>query len=147
MTVLDAGAIVGLLRGESCADEVRHLIDQGALLNAVNLAETLDQLVRVLSRRADDVRGDLALLQEAGLEIVAVTEPIAARAGRFRAKHYGSKTCPVSMADCLAAATAQLLGRPLATSDPDLARVAHAEGIDLVPLMDTQGNRPPQRGG
>ncbi|MFN8097939.1 MAG: PIN domain-containing protein [Dermatophilaceae bacterium] len=136
-----------LLRGESCAGEVRHLIVKGALPNAVNLAETLDQLVRVFGRRADGVRGDLALLQEAGLEIVAVTEPIAARAGRFRAKHCGSTTCPVSMADCLAAATAQLLGRPLATSDPDLACVARAEGIDIVPLMDTQGNRQALRGG
>lgn len=142
MTVLDACAVVGFLRGEPCADEVRSAIESGAVMSALNFAETIDQLVRVFGRPTDDVRGDLALLQEAGLEIVAVDEALAARAGALRASHYGSRSCPVSMADCAAAATAERLLLPLATSDPDLANVARANEITVLPLPDSRGHRP-----
>jgi hypothetical protein len=51
-----------------------------------------------------------------------------------RSAHRGRACCAVSMADCIAAETARATGRSLATADPDLLDVCHAESIDSRPL-------------
>lgn len=143
MIVLDAYALIGYLRGEGCADEVRALLADACVVSALNVAEIIDLMSRVFGHPADDIRASLALLSaEAGLQVASVDETTAARAGRLRATHYGSKSCPVSMADCVAAATAQLRSATLATSDPDLARLARLEGIEVIALSDSTGRRP-----
>ena len=43
------------------------------------------------------------------------------------------------MADCVAAEVARSIGRPLATSDPHLLDVCHAEKIALMALPGTDG--------
>lgn len=139
MIVLDAFAVVAYLRAEPSADEVRQILTQDCSISALNLAEVVDQLVRVFGFDAEDVDGDLATLP---FGVLDVDEATAVRAARLRAAHYGSKTCPVSMADCVAAATALTLGAELATSDPDLANVARAHGIPVVALPDSTGRRP-----
>ncbi len=48
----------------------------------------------------------------------------------------------VSLADCIAAATAVDLDEPLATSDPALAAVTRAEGGRIHGLADSHGNLP-----
>ncbi len=84
----------------------------------------------------------LALLESGGLQIAVVNADIGISAGELHARHYDRKTSPLSMADCVALATAAVLGEPLATSDPALAAAARAEGVTIVPLPDTSG-RPP----
>lgn len=142
MTVLDAYAVVALLRDEAAADEVARILTEPSLLSSVNGAEVVDQLVRVHGRDADDVEADLALLGQARMATAPVDGDTAVLAGRLRARHYHRVRCAVSLADCVAAATAVLAGRPLATADPALAAVARAEGARVVALPDSSGRRP-----
>lgn len=143
MILFDAYAVVELMRGGPVGREVRLLGESGpTAVSSLNLAETVDQLVRVFARPINDVLADLAILERGGLDVIPVDGAIATRAGRIRAQHYGSKTCPISMADCVAAAMAAASHADLATSDPDLARVARAHGIPVVPLPDSRGIRP-----
>ena len=142
MTFLDAYAVLAYLRAEPCADQVATLLRTPTVITAANAAEVLDQLVRVYQRDPDDVHADLALLANAGMDIAAVTADQALAAGRLRARHYNRDSCAVSLADCLAAATA--LGReaPLATSDPALAALIRGEGGKIHSLADSKGAKP-----
>ena len=142
MTVLDAYAVVAYLRGEQVADDVAHILRQETVLSAANAAEVIDQLVRVHSRDADDVHGDLALMTYAGMRIAPVTAELGMTAGRIRARHFHRTAMAVSLADCIAAATALDLDRPLATADPALAAVTRAEGGRIHGLADSRGNLP-----
>lgn len=141
-TVLDAYAIVAYLRGEPCAGEVADLLRDATILTSVNAAEVLDQMVRVFGAAPDSVDADLALLNHAGLAIIAVTHEIGVEAGRIRARRYHRDRSAVSLADCVAASAALASHCPLATSDPALAEVLRAEGGKIHPLPDSKGRRP-----
>ncbi len=142
MTLLDTFAVIAFLRGEPCADEVSILLRAPTVLTSVNAAEVVDRLVRIFGREADDVHADLALLVEAGLTIAPVTADLGLGAGRLRARHYHRTGCPVSLADCVAAAAALEAGLPLATSDAPLATVLRAEGGRVHAPPDAKGKRP-----
>ncbi|MFZ0835593.1 MAG: PIN domain-containing protein [Mycobacterium sp.] len=142
MTVLDAYAVLAYFRGETAADEVAGLLRSRTVLSAANAAEVVDQLVRVYGRDADYVHGDLALLTHAGLETAPVTDSLGFHAGRLRARHYHRQRMPVSLADCIAAATALDRRQPLATSDPALAELVRAEAGEIRGLPDSTGKRP-----
>lgn len=142
MTVLDAYAVLAYLRGETAAAEVATLLRDPTALSAANAAEVVDQLVRVYGRDADDVHADLALLANAGMEIVPVTESLGFHAGRLRARYYHRQRMPVSLADCMAAATALDRRKPLATSDPPLAQLIRAESGNVHGLPDSSGKLP-----
>jgi len=102
----------------------------------------LDVLVRLRGRSLDEVVEKLEWLIAAGLNVIDVTEAIAREAGRIRAAHYHREHRPLSMADCLALATARLLDDELATSDPPLAAVASALSVRVIGLPDAQGRTP-----
>lgn len=142
MTVLDAYAVVAYLRDEPCADEVAALLRRRSTLSAANAAEVVDQLTRVFGSEPDDVHADLALLANAGLDLVPVTADLGLLAGRLRARHYHRDRSAVSLADCIAAAVALGLGQPLATSDPALAAVVRTEGGSVHGLPDSRGIAP-----
>lgn len=139
MTVLDAYAVLALLRDEMAADEVREVLRNGGALTAVGVAEVIDQLVRVFGVEEEEAILDLA---ELGLDrAFVVTVDIGADAGRLRAQHYHRTRRPVSMADCVAAAVARQSGRPLATSDGYLLELCHEDGIPALPLRRSDGSR------
>jgi PIN domain nuclease of toxin-antitoxin system len=142
MTVLDAYAVLAFFRNEPAADEVAVLLRSPTVLSAVNAAEVVDQLVRVYGRVADDVHGDLGVLSRIGMDLTPVSAQTGMLAGRLRARHYHRERMAVSLADCVAAATAVSLGRPLATSDPALAAMIRAEGNDVHALPDSTGRLP-----
>jgi PIN domain nuclease of toxin-antitoxin system len=142
VTVLDAYAVVAYLRAEPCANDVAALLRGTSSLSAANAAEVVDQLTRVFGSDPDDVHADLALLANAGMNLVPVTPDLGLLAGRLRAKHYHRDRSAVSLADCIAAATALSLDRPLATSDPALAGVVRAEGGAVHGLPDSRGVLP-----
>jgi len=142
MTVLDAYAVLAFLRDEPAADDVAILLESPTVLSAVNAAEVIDQLVRVYGRAADDVHADLAVLSRAGMDVTPVSADVGIRAGRLRARHYHRERMAVSLADCVAAATAASLERPLATSDPALAAMLRAEGNGVYALPDSTGQLP-----
>ena len=140
MTVLDAFAVLALLKGEPAAPEVRSLIQGGeAMITPVGVAEVVDQLIRITKATEEDAVLDVAQL---GLP---TTDPVddehGLRAGLLRARHYHRKDRAVSLADCLGADAARTLNMALATSDPHLLDLCHAEGIAVIPLPDSNGDR------
>lgn len=142
MIVLDAYAVIAYLLDEPAATEVTEILRGSTALPAVNVAEVIDQLVRVWRRDRDEVEVALAMMARAGMEVAVADEAIAVEAGRLRAAHYNKRECSISMADCFAAATALLSGAALATSDPHLASVVRAENGQVHILPDSRGHRP-----
>lgn len=70
---------------------------------------------------------------------VPVDGRAAASAGRLRGRWYHRTRCAVSLADCVAAEAARVLEARLATADPHLLDVCHAEGIDIHRLTAWDG--------
>lgn len=138
MTILDSYAVLAFLKGEPAADDVERLIrSDKVMLTAVGVAETLDHLVRIVGIPAEQAALDLAQL---GLDTPATVDGRVGRvAGMLRADHYHRTRRPVSMADCVAVASAALSGQSLATSDPDLLDLASDVGVAVVALPDTSG--------
>lgn len=145
LTVLDAYAVVASIAGEPAAAEVDHLRSadgQGVRISTANVAEVIDRLVRVHGLTLAVVWERLRWMRSGGLEVVPVDEGIGRRAGELRASHYHRERSAVSLADCLALASAEAVGESLATPDPALAAMARAEGVDVVALPNSQGGRP-----
>jgi len=135
---------VAALTGEPAAVEVERLLrdrDEAARISAVNVSEVLDVLVRHQGWPADAVEEKVRWLTAGGLQVVVVDEAVALRAGRLHARHYHRTRRPLSLADCIALATAMSLGQRLATSDPALLAGAAEEGCRYTALVDARGQR------
>lgn len=138
MVVLDAFAVIALLQGEPAASEVSALLE-GARLPSTGVAEVIDQLVRVQGRAVEDVALDLA---ELGLlDAVSVEAVDGLGAGLLRAQHYHRSRRAVSQPDCVVAQMARRLDGQVATADPHLLDLCHAEGIRCIVLPDSAGRR------
>jgi PIN domain nuclease of toxin-antitoxin system len=138
-------AVVAALTGEPAKADVLRLLrgSQGPpRIAAVNLGEVFDVMVRVKSLRRGRVDLALSWLTAGGLDVVSTNEQIARAAGDLRSRFYDRTACPVSLNDCVALATAQLLREPLATADTALAASAQLEGASLIPLPNSRGQRP-----
>ena len=145
MTVLDAFAVIAALLDEPARVEVEQLLrerERPPKLNAVQLAEIVDQLVRVRGLPFEDVLDRLMWLAAGGLEIVDIDLEVGALAGFLRATHYHRRESDLSNADCHALATALVLEDSIATSDPALAATARYEGVAVIALPDSNGTRP-----
>lgn len=138
MTLLDAYAVVAYLRDEHAAVAVEAILQSEACaVTALGFAEVIDRMVRLDGVAEDELARDLADL---GLfAVVVVDQVLASTAGLLRARHYHRIRRAVSMADCVAAAGARALARPLATSDPHLLDLCHEEGIDTIVLPGSNG--------
>ena len=143
MTVLlDAFALIALLRDEPAADEVENILRRGvAAMSAVNLAEALDVLQRVdgIGRaRLDELTGPL--LRES-VALWVVEERTARDGAEVRARHYHRTRAPLSLADCLLVAAARGADAAVATADRPLAGAARAEDVEVLGLPDARGHR------
>jgi PIN domain nuclease of toxin-antitoxin system len=139
LTVLDAYAVLALLKDEGAAELVEQVIreDRSAALTALGLAEVLDHLIRLAGVEEDDAVLDIAQI---GLsEPFSIDADLARRAGMLRARHYHRKARSISLADCVAAEVARLNGVAVATADPHLLDTCHAEGVSFIALPDTNG--------
>jgi predicted nucleic acid-binding protein len=136
-------ALVALLVDEPAAAEIEELLrHRDCAVALVNLAEAVDITCRVHGVQEEEVRGTLEpLIASAKISPVAPSEATAWRAARLRIRYYGSKTRPLSVADCFLLASVREEDS-IATSDPPLAEVARAEGIEVIPLPDSTGRRP-----
>ncbi len=142
LSVLDAQAIVAALIGEPAAAQVELLLRDAVdrpNISAANLAETIDVLMRLWGWAEMDVIEKIDWLVLGGLEVVDVNEARGLLAGEIRARQYHRADRPVSLADCLALATALTLGQRLATSDPALLAAAQSEGCAATVLPDSRG--------
>ena len=140
MTIFDAFAVLAYLKGERAASEVRPLLDLAdSALTALGVAELIDHLVRLSGADEEDAALDVAQLRLNDAAPVDAT--IGAAAGLLRARHYHRIRCQVSLADCVAAEVARTRRQPLATADPHLLDVCHAEGIAVTVLTASTGSR------
>lgn len=136
MVILDAYALIALLADEPVAEDVeRILLSDATAMTAVNLAEAVDVLQRLHRFSRDEVEAAFEPLL-AVVEVRPVSEAEAWRAGMLRARYYDRRSTSVSLADCFLLAAAGEHDA-VVTSDPAVARIAHAEGIALVPLPDS----------
>ena len=140
MIVLDAYAVLALLKGEPAAPQVRALLegDDQACLTAVGVAEVVDHLVRLAGAPEDDAALDLAQLGLADALVVDPTHSL--RAGLLRARHYHRKNCAASLADCVALEAARANDAAVASADPHLLAVCRDEGVGVIPLPDSTGH-------
>lgn len=83
----------------------------------------------------------LGPLLDESIAVLGVGSGTALRAGEIRAAHYHRKTAALSLADCLLLAAAGPEDK-IATSDHAVAATARRLGIDLIPLLDSNGERP-----
>lgn len=139
MTVLDAYAVLALLKGEPAAEQVRRLLrdDPDAVLTPLGVAEVLDHLVRIEKATDEEAALDLAQLDLADPPPLDPT--VATGAGLLRARHYHRTRRAVSLADCVVAEVARITRTAVATSDPHLLDLCHEEAIDVVVLPDSRG--------
>ena len=141
MIVLDAYAVIALLSGEPARDEIADLLRTGnAHLSVLNLAEVIDRLGRK-GMPVDMVSSSINNLVEGGLRVVHVDREMAELAAHLRVKHYHRQSCSLSMADCMALATTIWGKGALATADPALIATSKSEGVPVVNLPDSQGQR------
>jgi len=137
--ILDAYAVLALLKGEPAAPAVGELLESEPVpaVTSIGVAEVLDHLVRLEGATDEDAALDLAQL---GLsEPTPVDAALATRAGLLRARHYNRRTRAVSLADCVAAEAARATGSALVTADPHLLDLCHEERIETVVLPDSRG--------
>lgn len=139
MTLLDAYAVIGFLAGEPVADDVDLLVRRSeSRMTTLGVAEVIDRMARLYDADPDEVAVDIATLGLESPSPLDITTSVLA--GRLRARHYHRSTRAVSMADCVLAATAQVTGEPLATSDPHVLGLCHDEGIPAIPLPGSDGS-------
>jgi PIN domain nuclease of toxin-antitoxin system len=128
--VLDAGALIALLRSEGAASQVEQLLrERAARMSVVNAAEIVDVLVRRHGRVADEVVGAVDELAA----LVPASADVAMQAGELRARLFDRRSRRVSLADCFVLATAEP-DETIVTTDETLAGAARDEGFDVVGL-------------
>ena len=138
MIVLDAYAVLALLKGEPSAPRVRALLDADeASPTVLGVAEVLDHLIRIVGASEEDASLDLAQLGLA--EPDPLDAAVSMEAGRLRARHYHRRDRAVSLADCVVAETARSASTSVVSADPYLLDMCRDEGIDVVPLPDSRG--------
>lgn len=139
MIVLDAYAVLALLKGEPAAADVEALLVGGAeaRLTVLGVAEVVDHLVRLAGVDAEEAALDVAQLSLA--DPGALDADLSLRTGLLRARHYHRRHRAVSLADCLVAETARSAGAPAVSSDPHLLDMCRDEAIAVLALPDSGG--------
>lgn len=116
-SVLDAWALVALLRDEASAGEVERAIEAGALASWINLGEVIyveAPRVGLPAARTAVIRlSEILLPEEPDAELVQ-------QAAAIKAGH------PLSYADSFAVATAERHDLPLLTGDREILRLRRA---------------------
>jgi predicted nucleic acid-binding protein len=142
VTLLDASCLIALAKDEPGAAEVESLLREGATaITSVNLLEVVDVLARKAAWPEDEVRMWLSFIAGPVIRVEPVGEQQAWTGAALRARYYEKKACELSLADCVLLASCRD-GDAVATSDPAVARVAREEGIKLIALPDSRGQRP-----
>jgi predicted nucleic acid-binding protein len=139
-TLIDASALIALLGAEPAAREVQEMLNRGAAMTTLNLAEAIDRLKRRYDLEIERTRPVIEGLLSKSLTLLPLGPAQAWRAGEIRAAHYHRSRCPISLADAVLVASAPAGGR-IASSDGPLLTVAASEGIATAVLPDSKGRR------
>lgn len=122
-TVLDASALLALLRNEPGAAQVADAI-ASARMSSVNYAEVVSHFIRA-GMPADQVD---AMLQPLPMNVVAAGRALATIAGGLRA---ATAEAGLSLGDRFCLALAQRDGLPALTADKQWRTVADAVGVTI----------------
>jgi ribonuclease VapC len=109
-SVLDASALLVLLKGETGADRVIEALTEGAAMSAVNFSEVIAKL-NESGMPEEDIHEALDSLE---LDIVGFDTQNAYGAGLLRSV---TKRAGLSLGDCACLALARLLSLPAITAD------------------------------
>ncbi len=139
-TLVDASALIALLGAEPGADEVQEMLNRGAAMTTLNLAEAVDRLKRRYDIEIEQARPVIEGLLAKSLTLLPLGPAQAWRAGEIRAAHYHRSHCPISLADAVLVASVPV-GGSIASSDGPLLKVAASEGIATAALLDSKGRR------
>ncbi|HEX5852437.1 MAG TPA: PIN domain-containing protein [Solirubrobacteraceae bacterium] len=139
-TLIDASALIALLGAEPAAGEVQEMLNRGAAMTTLNLAEAIDRLKRRYDLEIERTRPVIEGLLAKSLTLLPLGPHQAWRAGEIRAVHYHRSRCPISLADAVLVASAPAGGR-IASSDGPLLTVAAREGVATAALPDSKGRR------
>jgi PIN domain nuclease of toxin-antitoxin system len=143
LILLDATALVAAMVGEPAAPEVKRLLkrEQVAIVS-VNLAESIDILVRVFGNELSEVESRLVPLLATTLPVLSVGESEARKGAEVRIDQYHHRDLPLSLSDCILLGTALIREAAIATSDAPLARDGEEVGVEVLGLKDSTGKRP-----
>jgi predicted nucleic acid-binding protein len=142
LILLDTSAVLTLLWGEPGEHQVAALLRGGdCAVPAPCLSEVVDRLIRRGGNPPSTLVEKLAPLLDEIVAVPTADTTIAWGAGELRARHYDRGSADLSIVDCVLLATARDHDK-IATSDGALTRVARSIGIDVIPLPDSNGNRP-----
>ncbi len=139
-TLIDASALIALLGAEPAADEVQEMLNGGAAMTTLNLAEAVDRLKRRYEIEIEQTRPVIEGLLSKSLNLIPLGPAQAWRAGEIRAAHYHRSRCPISLADAVLVASAPA-DWCIASSDGSLLAVAASEGLATVALPNSKGHR------
>lgn len=130
------------MRAQPAEDEVAALLHRGNCATpAPCVAEIVDRLARRWGSSEDEIARQLGPLVDESVAVLGIDSRIAWRAGEIRAGHYHRSKSALSLADCVLLAAAGP-DDEIATSDRAVATTAQRLGIGLIPLLDSDGERP-----
>ena len=139
MVLLDAYALIALVAGGPAQTPVRRLLrEQECAVATLNLAEVFDVLERVGSVPPDRARAAIDPLLEGSIRTVPLTVELARRAAGLRIANYHRTRCPVSLGDCVLAASANP-GDHVATADRHVLEIAERERLTPIELPAEDG--------
>jgi len=140
ITLIAASGLIALLGAEPAAVEVQEMLNCGAAMTTLNLAEAIDRLKRRYDLEIERTRPVIEGLLAKSLMLLPLGPAQAWRAGEIRAAYYHRSRCPISLADAVLVASTSADGR-IASSDGVLLTVAASEGIATAALPDSKGRR------
>lgn len=142
MVVLDAAALIALMKNEPAASAVGDLLLGSTVMSSVNYYEVIDHLLRIVRVDQDWIDLHMAPVLHTSLQVVAPDAQLAEGAAHVRAVRYHPRDCPISLADSFSIATAISANAPLATSDPAIISVLAAIDHQAIALPNSRGEFP-----
>jgi ribonuclease VapC len=129
--VLDASALLALIRNEPGAARVGAAVDRGAAISAVNWAEVLSKLIETGGDPETAAMRALTIsdLGAGGLTLVGFDDEQARVVARLRNK---TRSLGLSLADRAALALAQLRGLPVLTTDRAWRALRLAVKVEVI---------------
>ena len=122
--VLDASALIALLKEEPGADKVAEVV-RSALLGAVNLAEVVSHFIHA----GMPASGVDAMLRPLPIEVVPVDADLAREAGYLRT---ATAKAGLSLGDRFCLALAKRENLAAWTTDRQWREIAGASGVEIV---------------
>jgi predicted nucleic acid-binding protein len=134
VTLLDANALIAVIRGEPAMEKVLTILRNGsAAMTTVNLAEVYDSVSRKVGLSHQGIADVVDPLLQGPIAPISVDVGLARRAAEIRTAHYHRKHRDLSLADCVLLAAAGDEDR-IATADSDVLAVAVELGIETIKL-------------